>query len=59
MLIVLLGLSKVAHKLVHDVYWHREDNSAVILRRDTVESLQVSQLEYGYWIMIFNFIINI
>ena len=42
MLIVLLGLSKVAHKLVHDVYGHREDNSAVILRRDTVESLQVS-----------------
>ena len=46
MLIVLLGLSKVAHKLVHDVYGNREDDSAVILCRDAVESLQVSELEY-------------
>ena len=45
MLIVLLGLSKVAHQLVHDVYGHREDDSTVILCRDAVESLQVSELE--------------
>ena len=48
MLIVLvLGLSEVAHKLVHDVYGDREDDSAVILCRDAVESLQVTELEYS------------
>ena len=45
MLIELLGLSKVAHQLIHDVYGHREDDSAVVLGRNAVESLQVSQLE--------------
>ena len=49
MLIVLglLGLSKVAHQLVHDVYGDREDDSAVVLCRDAVESLQVAELEYS------------
>ena len=42
LIVLLLGLSKVAHQLIHDVYGHREDDSAVVLGRDAVESLQVS-----------------
>merc|ERR1719219_335880 len=45
LLIVWLRLSEIAHELVHDVYGDREDDSAVIFCRDTVESLQVSELE--------------
>ena len=45
MLIVLvLGLSKVAHQLVHDVYGDREDDRAIVLCGDAVQSLQVPEL---------------
>ena len=42
LIVLLLGLSKVAHQLVHDVYGDWEDNGAVVFRRNSVECLQVS-----------------
>ena len=34
-----------AHERVEDVHWDGEDNGAVVLCRDAVQSLQVSQLQ--------------
>ena len=39
LIVLLLGLSKVAHQLVHDVYGDREDDRAIVLCGDAVQSL--------------------
>ena len=36
---ILLGLPEVTHQLVHDVYGDREDDGAVVLSGDAVQSL--------------------
>ena len=43
--LVFLTAGVGAHECVEDVHWDREDDSAVVLSRNAVESLEVSQLE--------------
>ena len=40
-----LALLSVVHEVGDDVYGHGEDDGAVVLCRDTVQSLEISQLE--------------
>ena len=40
-----LGLLLVVHEVGHDVYRYGEDDGAVVLCRDTVQSLEISQLK--------------
>lgn len=35
----------VVHKVGDDVYWYWKDDRAVVLGRDAVEGLEISQLE--------------
>ena len=43
----LLGelLPAAVQEVAHDIHGHGEDNGRVVLRRDTVERLQVSELQ--------------
>ena len=43
--LVFLTAGVGAHECVEDVHWDREDDGAVVLSRNAVESLEVSQLE--------------
>ena len=43
--LVFLTAGVWAHECVEDVHWDREDDGAVVLSRNAVESLEVSQLE--------------
>ena len=35
------------HESVENIHWDREDYGAVVLSRDTVQSLEVAELESG------------
>ena len=44
-IIIIVSYLVVAHEVGHDINWNREDDCTVVLRRNTVQSLQVSQLK--------------